>query len=336
MRQEREKNFFEKCLTVCIWYVILCIHDIHNIHTTAKGGGSAGGAKNGAGGSGKSEKMEILRVEGLCKSYEGFALKDVSFTLDEGYIMGFIGRNGAGKTTTIKSILGLIHADSGRVTICGHDLAAEELACKQQVGVVLGEFDYYKRYTLSGIAQIYKRFYDKWNDAAFLEYMKKFELVESKKINELSSGMKVKFALALALSHDARLLILDEPTSGLDPVSRDELLSIFQGIIEDGRRSVFLSTHITSDLERRADFITYIKDGRIIASEEQEIFVDAYRTVNGRNDMLTEEMKQKLIGLNSNRFGFDALIRTEDVPLMGDAAISPADLESIMIHMERE
>lgn len=280
--------------------------------------------------------MEILRVEGLCKSYAGFELKDVSFALDEGYIMGFIGRNGAGKTTTIKSILGLVHADSGRVTICGKDMSNDELACKQQVGVVLGEFDYYKRYTLSSIAQIYKRFYEKWDDESYLKYMKKFGLTDSKRVNELSSGMKVKFALALALSHDAHLLILDEPTSGLDPVSRDELLGIFQDVIEDGSRSIFLSTHITSDLERRADFITYIKGGRIVASEEQESFVDAYRMVNGRNDQLTDGIKEKLIGLNSNKFGFDALIRAEDAALMGDAVISPADLESIMIHMERE
>lgn len=280
--------------------------------------------------------MEILRVEGLCKSYSGFELKDVSFSLDEGYIMGFIGRNGAGKTTTIKSILGLVHADNGRVTICGKDMRTDELACRQQVGVVLGEFDYYKRYTLDDIAKVYKRFYEKWDDAAYLKYMKQFALADGKRVNELSSGMKVKFALALALSHDARLLILDEPTSGLDPVSRDELLGIFQSIIEDGKRSVFLSTHITSDLERRADFITYIKGGRIIASEEQETFIDSYRMVNGRNDQLTDQMKQKLIGLSSNKFGFDALVRTEDIALMGDAAVSPANLESIMIHMERE
>lgn len=280
--------------------------------------------------------MEILRVEGLCKSYSDFELKDVSFSLDEGYIMGFVGRNGAGKTTTIKSILGLVHADNGRVTICGKDMRTDELACRQQVGVVLGEFDYYKRYTLDDIAKVYKRFYEKWDDAAYLKYMKQFALADGKRVNELSSGMKVKFALALALSHDARLLILDEPTSGLDPVSRDELLGIFQSIIEDGKRSVFLSTHITSDLERRADFITYIKGGRIIASEEQETFIDSYRMVNGRNDQLTDQMKQKLIGLSSNKFGFDALVRTEDIALMGDAAVSPANLESIMIHMERE
>lgn len=164
--------------------------------------------------------MNILEVEGLCKTYPAFALRDVSFAVEPGTIMGFIGRNGAGKSTTIKSMLNLVHPDSGRVTMFGQDFYANEPACKQQLGVVLGGVDFYPNKKLRSITNVTRTFYDRWDEDKYRHYLQLFALDETKKVSQLSSGMRVKYMLALALSHDARLLILDEPTSGLDRVAR--------------------------------------------------------------------------------------------------------------------
>lgn len=279
--------------------------------------------------------MEILKVENLVKKYDKFALNNVSFTLEKGYIMGFIGRNGAGKTTTLKAMLNLVRAESGQVTVLGRDFFSDELACKQKIGFMFGGIDYYPKQRLKNIAAVVSRFYSEWDDALFRGYLKMFELDSEKKADELSDGMRVKFALALALSHNAQLLVLDEPTSGLDPVSRDELLELFQKIIEDGEKSILFSTHITSDLEKCADFITYIKDGEIIASTDKDAFLDAYRIVRGSREQLTDEVSRLITGCKPNAFGFTGLVRRADLPAVVHLETAPADLESIMIHMER-
>lgn len=280
--------------------------------------------------------MNILTVEHLNKHYPKFDLKDVSFNLEPGYIMGFIGRNGAGKTTTLKSILNLVHADSGHISVLDMDFATREFECKQKIGLVLGGISYYPQNKLKTISDVTRRFYNEWDEDAYQGYLKRFELDPEKKISQLSDGMKVKFALALALSHNAQLLILDEPTSGLDPVSRDDLLELFQEVIEDSQRSILFSTQITSDLEKCADFITYIKDGQILASTAKDEFVDSYRIVKGSKEQLTPSISACLIGAKNNAFGFTALIKSADLPAVRDLAVSPADLESIMIHIEKE
>ena len=280
--------------------------------------------------------MEILSVQNLTKRYEKFELKNVSFALEQGYIMGFIGRNGAGKTTTIKSILNLVHPNSGRVTVLGKDFARDELACKQKIGLVLGGINYYPQKKLKVITDVTRRFYPEWDDATFNGYLKRFDLDPDKSVKELSDGMRVKFALALALSHNARLLILDEPTSGLDPVSRDDLLELFQELIENSERSILFSTQITSDLEKCADFITYIKKGEIIASTEKNDLVNSYKIIKGTNEQLTDSLTPKLIGCKKNAFGFTALMRTADLSPADGLEVSPSDLESIMIHIEKE
>ena len=249
--------------------------------------------------------------------------------------MGFIGRNGAGKTTTLKSILGLVHPDGGSVEICGKDFAANELWCKNQIGFMCGGISYYRQKRLKTIASVTSRFYPGWNDGVYREYLRKFDLDENKKISELSEGMKVKFALAMALSHQARLLILDEPTSGLDPVSREEITDIFQQIIEDGTRSILFSTQITADLQKCADYITYIKQGRIVASEEKDVLLDNYRLVSGGAGALSEALKEKLIGCKTNMFGFTALIHREDLALAGSCEIQKATIDDIMVYFER-
>lgn len=279
--------------------------------------------------------MNILDVQHLEKHYPGFVLDDVSFSVEEGSIMGFIGRNGAGKTTTIKSILNLVHADGGSVRFEGRDLWENETASKAQIGLVLGEFNFYKRKKLRAITDVTRRFYPDWDDALYQSLLVRFALDPEKKITELSQGMRVKFALALALSHHAKLLILDEPTSGLDPVSRDELIEIFRAIIEDGQHSILFSTHIISDLEKCADYITYIKAGRIICSTDAETFKSAYRLVSGETEDL-ERYRDRLIGYRAHAFGFTGLMRAEDAAHAERLKVAPADMESIMIYTEKE
>jgi ABC-2 type transport system ATP-binding protein len=279
--------------------------------------------------------MKILEIQNLRKAYPSFLLDDVSFDVEEGSIMGFIGRNGAGKTTTIKSVLNLVRADGGRVLFEGKDLWKNETACKKQIGLVLGEFSFYKRKKLSAIAAVTKAFYEDWDEETYQTLLSRFSLDPEKKISELSQGMRVKFALALALSHHAKLLILDEPTSGLDPVSRDELLEIFRTIIEDGEHSILFSTHIISDLEKCADYITYIKGGRILCSTDAETFRDAYRLVSGEAEQLPA-YRDRLVGYRAHAFGFTGLMKREDAERAADLKVAPADMESIMIYTEKE
>ena len=217
--------------------------------------------------------MEALSVKGLCKEYPSFSLKDVSFSVEQGAIMGFIGRNGAGKTTTLKSILNLVHPSRGEIRFFGTELKKNELEIKKQIGFVSGGVDYYVKKKIKTITNVTRRFYDDWDEQAYRRYMAQFELDENKTPEQLSAGMKVKYALTLALSHRAKLLILDEPTSGLDPVSRDDLLDVFLSLQREGV-SILFSTHITSDLDRCADSITYIRRGEIAASMPLEQFLN--------------------------------------------------------------
>lgn len=280
--------------------------------------------------------MEILSVQKLCKSYRNFSLKEVSFSLESGYIMGFIGANGAGKTTTLKSMLGLLHKDSGSIRILGKDFAKNELELKQHIGYAFGGIDYYAKTRIKHITGVFSRFYGNWDQSVYETYMKRFALDENKRPSELSHGMRVKYSLTLALSHHARLLLLDEPTSGLDPVARDNLLELFRELIENGERSILFSTHITSDLEKCADFITYIENGRIIESREKDELLDAYRLVSGTIKQL-DRVKPRLIASKTNAFGFTGLIKTASLrPEDGLAAVPPS-LEDIMIyHAKKE
>ena len=199
----------------------------------------------------------VLAVRGLCKRYPGFQLDGVGFELHKGEIMGLIGRNGAGKTTTLKSLLNLVHPDAGEIRFFGLDARAHELEIKRRIGFVSGGANYYPGKKLKTILEVTRRFYPEWDEKACARYMSLFALDESKQIRQLSAGMQVKFALLLALSHRAELLILDEPTSGLDPVSREELLEVSLSLADEGV-SILFSTHITSDLEKCAESITYI------------------------------------------------------------------------------
>ena len=220
--------------------------------------------------------MNALEVRGLSKTYPAFTLKNVSFDVPQGAVVGFIGRNGAGKSTTLKSILGLVHPDGGDVRFFGQDVRQHEREFKEQIGVVLGGIDFYPKKKVKTITDVTRRFYGNWDEGKYRHYLDLFGIDESKRVDQLSSGMKVKYMIALALSHNAKLLILDEPTSGLDPVSRDELVELFRAIVADGQRSILFSTHITSDLEKCASHITFIKDGAIFHSSTVAEFMAAY------------------------------------------------------------
>ena len=236
--------------------------------------------------------MRLLEVEGLTKKYPKFTLKNVSFSLEQGRIMGLIGKNGAGKSTTLKSMLNMVCPDKGCIKMLGHDFRQDEESCKQNVGVVLGSIQFYQDKKLQMITGVTKRFYQNWDDTAYRKYMSMFELDEQKQVKQLSEGMKVKYLIALALSHDAKLLIFDEPTSGLDPVAREDLLELFQQLVKDGKRSILFSTHITSDLDKCADDITYIKNGEIIASTDKASFIQVFQSlkVPGEDSLNLEEI----------------------------------------------
>lgn len=275
--------------------------------------------------------MSVLEVNGLKKSYGEFSL-DVSFSLESGKVTGFIGRNGAGKTTTIKSLLNLVHADSGEIKFFDKPFADAELDIKSRLGVVLGGVNYYPQKQLRTVASVVSRFYPEWDNKLYEKYMHLFSLDECKRISELSAGMKVKFSLALALSHGAQLLILDEPTSGLDPVSRDEILDIFISLSQDEGKTVFCSTHITSDLDRCADNVIYLKSGRIVENSSVEDLLKKYSVVNFKNDSVPQDIK--LIGIRREKDGVSALV--ENAALTRQLEHKPANLDDIMVHIERE
>lgn len=221
--------------------------------------------------------MNVLEVRELRKTYPAFTLKDVSLDVPQGAIVGFIGRNGAGKSTTLKSILGLVHPDGGTVRAFGLDYAANEAAIRRRIGVVLGGIDFYPKKKVGVITDVTRRFYSNWDEDKYRHYLELFAIDESKRVDQLSSGMKVKYMIALALSHSAELLILDEPTSGLDPVSRDELVELFRRIVAGGSRSILFSTHITSDLEKCASHIAFIKNGEMLYDGGVEDFKARFR-----------------------------------------------------------
>lgn len=282
--------------------------------------------------------MPLLEIEGLRKSYEGFTLDDVSFSLDPGYIMGFIGVNGAGKTTTLKSMLNMVIPDAGKVSFFGRPFLEDQVEIKQRIGLLLSDDGAYPKRRVEEITKVTKRFYPTWDDELYRTYCTRFGIDQRKRICDLSKGMRVKYSLILALSHDAQLLILDEPTSGLDPAARDDVLELFQQLVEDGSKSILFSTHITSDLEKCADFISFIHEGRIIASSTKDELIESFRIVKGSNDRRQLLEGYPLISLKKNSLGFSCLIRTEqlDERLTKTFSIDTPTLEDIMIYHARK
>ena len=254
--------------------------------------------------------------------------------MEKGKITGFIGRNGAGKTTTLKSLFNLVHPDAGDVEIFNLPFSRNELEIKGRVGFVLGAANYYPNKKIKTITNAAKGFYKKWDDNAYRDYLAKFSLDENKTISKLSSGMKVKYALALALSHRAEILILDEPTSGLDPVSRDEILGLFLDLSEQGITILF-STHITSDLDYCADNIIYIKEGEIIAHDKLDNFVGGYQIHEFLKKDVPVDLLNKAIGHRRTKNGVSLLFRKDACSISGGKTVK-VDLDAIMVHIEKE
>jgi ABC-2 type transport system ATP-binding protein len=280
----------------------------------------------------------ILEMNGVNKAFKDFSLKNVSLTLDRGYIMGFIGPNGAGKSTTIKLIMNLMRRDSGGISVFGLDNLAHEREIKERIGFVYDENVYYEELTVAQMKRVVAPFYSRWDEGKFARHIKEFELPEGKKIKELSKGMKMKFALAVALSHGAELLIMDEPTSGLDPLVRSELLDILTREMQDGKKAVFFSTHITSDLDKVADYIVLINRGEIVFAKTKDEVVESYGLVKGAGELLDGDMRKAFIGLKEGQFGFEGLARDrkEARRLFGDrVVIERPTLEEVMLYFTR-
>ena len=277
----------------------------------------------------------MLKLEGVRKTYPSFTLKDVSFEVKPGRIMGFIGRNGAGKTTTLKCIMNLVHYESGSIFAFDTDMKEKELENKQRIGFALSELNYYPNRTISQLMNVTKRFYKRFDEKKFAEVCRLFQLDTNKKLEELSSGMKVKYSVAVALSHHAELLILDEPTSGLDPVSRDEVLDIFRQIVKTGDRSILFSTHITSDLDKCATDITYIHDGEILYTGAKKDFISSYLFVVDKSKDAT--LCDEYIAYKELDDHIEGLIEPGKKDAFLKKGIEPRepDLEEIMVYLER-
>ena len=275
----------------------------------------------------------ILEINGLVKRYPAFSLDSVSFSLPEGCVTGFIGANGAGKTTTIRSILNLAHKDAGTIKIFGLDAEEHEKEIKDRIGIIMDGSYFYNDLSMRDMKSIIAPAYSKWSDADYQSYMDKFDLDPKQKISTLSSGMRMKYALVLALSHQAELLIMDEPTSGLDPLVRSQFLEIIKEYMKNGGKGVFFSTHITSDLDKIADMLILINGGKIIFQRNKDDLFDTFRTVKGNTAALNDQNKKLIRGLRVSAFGFTGI--TDQVPEikkeMPDVLLEKATIEDIML-----
>lgn len=280
------------------------------------------------------EGEKMLSVSGLSKRYDKFRLDSVALDVRRGEIVGFIGRNGAGKTTALKALMDYLHPDAGEIEFFGKPLKGNEAEVKRRTGFVSGGVDYYMRRRLRTITDVTRGFYSNWDEGAYRRYMAEFGLDEYKTPAELSAGMKVKYNLALALSHRAQLLLLDEPTSGLDPVSRDDLLDAFLELKREGV-SILFSTHITSDLDKCADRVAYISNGKMRACCALEELLSAYAVAQIPKDALSGIPQDLLIGVKPARCGYSALVRREDTAGLNVPTVAAA-LDDVIVHMEKE
>ncbi|GAB6172467.1 ABC transporter ATP-binding protein [Paradesulfitobacterium aromaticivorans] len=280
----------------------------------------------------------VLEITSLSKNFKAFSLKQITFNVPQGYIMGFIGPNGAGKSTTIKLVMNLLRKDAGQIKVFGLDHIESEKEIKDRIGFVFDENYYYDELSIAQVVKIIAPFYSRWDQTAFDKHLKNFGMFPKIKIKELSKGMKMKFSLAVALSHHADLLIMDEPTGGLDPIVRSELLEILTDLIQDEGKSVFFSTHITTDLDKIADYITFIHDGELVFSATKDDILDQYGIVKGDKQLLDREVEKLFVGLRTNQFGFEGLVRDKALArrtFKDRALLEKPTLEDIMLYTVR-
>lgn len=277
--------------------------------------------------------MSLLEVKNLSKNYKNFTLQDVSFSLPKGYVMGYVGQNGAGKTTTINLITGLSQAAHGMCTIDGICYKDNPRKYKEMIGFIGDESYLPQECKVSDIRFILKSMYSSFQPEYFNQMIQKWELPENQKIGSFSRGMKVKLMFASALARNTRLLILDEATNGLDPVMRAEILELLQDYIEDGEHSIFFSTHMLNDLEQIADYIAFIDHGQLLLNKPKDDLLESYVLVRGDSSDLTPTMKQKLIGITSGEFNFEALLDSDETMGFGSRFVmEKPTIDQIMIH----
>lgn len=280
----------------------------------------------------------VIELQHVQKSFDGFQLKDFSMTVKKGFVTGFIGGNGVGKSTTIKLIMNLLQPDSGTISIFGLNYKDHEKEIKQRIGFVFDENVFYENITLAEMKKIIKPSYINWDDNLFNHYVKTFELPLNKKIKTFSKGMMMKASLTMALSHHAELIIMDEPTSGLDPIFRRELLDILRDLMQDGEKTIFFSTHITTDLDRIADFIMFIHKGEYVFTKEFNQIEEEYAIVKGGMELLDGDTEKEFIAIRKSTHGFVALtsdkMRTERI-FGKTVLIEKATLEDIMFYTKK-
>ncbi len=280
----------------------------------------------------------VIELQHINKSFNGFQVKDLSIAVKKGYVTGFIGGNGAGKSTTIKLIMNLLQQDSGSISIFGLNYNQHEKEIKQRIGFVYDENIFYENLTLKEMKKIIQPAYKNWDDKAFQHYVDQFELPLNKKMKTLSKGMKMKASLTIALAHHAELIIMDEPTSGLDPIFRRELLNILHDLMQNGDKTIFFSTHITTDLDRIADYITFIQNGKHMFTKEFYKIEEEYAIVKGTLDLLDSETEQEFIAIRKTNSGFEALTAHKNrvANLFGDTVIlEKPTLEDIMYYSKK-
>ena len=277
----------------------------------------------------------ILEIKNVSKTLGDFQIKDLSFSLEKGYIMGLIGPNGAGKTTIIKMLMGLMKTDSGMIEMFGMDQKKAAIAIKEKIGFVYDENHYYEELNLLEMKNFIAPFYKEWDDKIFKKMLIDFELPEKKKIKNLSKGMKMKFSLALALAHDPQLIIMDEPTSGLDPVFRSEVLDILREVIQDENKAILFSSHITTDLDKIADYITFINKGQLVFAKSKEEISDEFLLVRGDQDLIKEyQLESDFIYLKNNAYRFEGLTANPEkirLQLRDKVIYEKPSLEEIMV-----
>ena len=254
-----------------------------------------------------SDYENAIEIKGLTKKYDGFTLNNVSFNLPKGCIMGFIGQNGAGKTTTIKTLLNIIKADSGTVTMLGLDHIKNEYEVKEQLAAIFDEIPFHESMTATQLNIMFKGIYKKWDEQKYFGYIERFGLPLKKKTSKLSKGMKMKLQIATALSHGAKLLIMDEATTGLDPIVRNEILDIFREYQQDEDNSILMSSHITSDLEKIADCVTFIDRGKILLSGYKDEILENHGVIKCSKAQLAEISPDDYISVRLNDFGAEAM-----------------------------
>ena len=275
---------------------------------------------------------DILQIENLTKKYKDFTLDNVSFSVQPGTVTGLIGQNGAGKTTIIRLIMNMTERDGGKITVCGMDNLEDEIAVKNKIGYVSDESYILYGTTLKKTAAACAAAYENWDGEKFSSLLRKWDISEKKKAGSLSKGMQTKAMLAIALSHEPELLILDEPTAGLDPVARIEILEMLRDFVSDGKRSVLFSTHITSDLDKIADFITLIIDGKIHESMSIDMIEDKYAVISGSNDKLTSENEPLTIGLRKHDSGFEAMVKRTDLSKFDGVSVKNPNTENLLTY----